>query len=169
MQPQDPFLADWQAAFELTRALAGGFQPQPVPVPFQLDPGEVAFAVLGAQVLRRVGLELAFNDLSQSHAAAGRWEPADRGTLALTPRRVVIGTPRQLVSFGWQGMHRTWAEPDGTVLDYGTNPDGSSRRMKLCTQRPVWLDVMLNFIAFKRLVPRAVPPHLHRVLGVMKF
>ncbi|NLT30667.1 MAG: hypothetical protein GXX86_09465 [Propionibacterium sp.] len=140
-----------------------------MPVPFPLDTGEMAFAVLGVQALRRVGLELAYGSMSQSHAAAGHWEPIDRGTLALTPRRVLINTGMRPVSFGWQGMHRTWGEFDGTVLDYGMNPDGSSRRTKLCTGRPVWFDVMLNFIAFKRLVPREVPPHLHRVLGVRTF
>lgn len=170
-QSVNPFVADWQAALTLGRALASGIQPLPVPVPHFLPPNEICYAVLPVRIEQRMGVELAFATHTQSHAAAAHWAPLETGLLALTPQRLALWpnpaphqASRQVLNYGWNGLHGHWLELAGTVLDYG--PDGNRRRMyRICTQQPVWFHVLTCFVAFNELVPLAPPPHIARALG----
>jgi hypothetical protein len=147
----DPHARDWWDAWNLWNAVGQAVPIQPLPPPVALDAGEFSYAVEPCEVQRFDGVRLAFGS-ADGHGAAAQWRMIDQGTAVLTQHRLLLLGRTGPQTFGLAAVSQMWSEHDGLVLAYG------DARYKLRVPRPVWFDVLVNHVAYKRRMDLAVPP-----------
>jgi hypothetical protein len=135
------------AGQELAQALAGGWQPTPIPAPFHLPAGEACYASHPVQVLQMLEgdgtylhkTRFAFSPLGVAVATAtmagnsarkrraareaeARFRPVDRGTLHVTNHRLAIQGEGQWTDLYYADIRMSYCDNDALTLELSNMP-----------------------------------------------